>query len=97
MPGCHAAIVTISDSRADFGACPCCGFSAAGEPFGACPYSGYSAAAGSSSGACPCRAFTQRRAADYFTKGSCRMLKKENKNEILSSQPKLINKKENFS
>ena len=97
MSGCHAATVTRCDSMTDFGACPCCGYSAAREPFGVCPCRGYSAAAGSPFGACPCRAFTQRRAADYFTKGSCRMLKKENKNEILSSQPKLINKKENFS
>ena len=38
--------VTRCDSRADFDACPCCGYSATGEPFGAYPYSGYSAAAG---------------------------------------------------
>ena len=47
MSGCHAATVTRCDSRADFGACPCCGYSAAGEPFGACPYSCCSATAGS--------------------------------------------------
>ena len=46
MLGCHAATVTRSDSRADFGACPCCGYSASGVPFGACPYHSYSAAAG---------------------------------------------------
>ena len=45
MSCCHAAIVTRCDSRADFGFCPCCGYSAAGEPFGACPCRGYSAAA----------------------------------------------------
>ena len=53
MSGCHAATVTRCDSKADFGACPCCGYSAAGEPFGACPCSGYSAAAGSPFSACP--------------------------------------------
>ena len=47
MSGSHAAIVTRCDSRADFGACPCYGYSAAGEPFGACPCSCYSATAGS--------------------------------------------------
>ena len=31
MPGCHAATMTTCDSRADFGTCPCCGYSAAGE------------------------------------------------------------------
>ena len=31
MLGCHAATVTRCDSRADFGACPCCGYSAAGS------------------------------------------------------------------
>ena len=47
MPGCHAAIVTRCDSRADFGTCPYCGYSAVGEPFGACPCSGYNAVEGS--------------------------------------------------
>jgi len=37
--------MTRCDSRADFDACPCCGYSAAGEPFGACPCRGYSATA----------------------------------------------------
>ena len=46
MPGCHAATVTRCDSRADFNACPYCGYSAAGEPFGACPCRDCSAAAG---------------------------------------------------
>ena len=46
MSGCHAAIVTRYDSRADFGACPCCGYGAVWEPFGACPCRGYNAAAG---------------------------------------------------
>ena len=47
MSGCHAAIVTRCDSRADFGACLCCGYSAVGEPFGAYPCSCYSATTGS--------------------------------------------------
>jgi len=60
MPGCHAATVTRCDSRADFGACPCCGYSAAGEPFDACPCSGYSVTAGSLfDAAFPCYVFTQ--------------------------------------
>ena len=42
MSDYHAAIVTRCDSRADFGASPCCGYSAAGEPFDAYPYNGYS-------------------------------------------------------
>ena len=42
----HVTTVTKCDSRADFGACPCCGYSAAGEPFDACPCRDYSAAAG---------------------------------------------------
>ena len=46
MPGCQAATVNRCDSRADFDACPCYGYSAAGEPFGICPCSGYSTAAG---------------------------------------------------
>ena len=46
MSGCHVAIVTRCDSRADFAASPSCGYSAVGEPFGACRCSGYSAAAG---------------------------------------------------
>ena len=41
MSGYHATTVTRCDSRADFGVCPCCGYSAAGEPFGACPCHGY--------------------------------------------------------
>ena len=45
MSGCHAATVTRCDSRTDFGACPCCDYSAAGEPFGVCPCRGYSATA----------------------------------------------------
>jgi len=62
MSGYHAATVTRCDSRADFGVCPCCGYSAAGEPFGACPCSGYSVTAGSLFGAaCPYCAFTQGR------------------------------------
>ena len=59
MSGCHAATVTRCDSRADFDVCPCCGYSAAGEPFGAYPCRDYSVAAGSPFGACLCRAFTQ--------------------------------------
>ena len=60
MPGYHTATVTRCDSRADFGACPCCGYSAAGEPFGACPSSGYSVTSGSLfNAACPCYAFPQ--------------------------------------
>ena len=47
MSGYHAAIVTRCDSRTDFDTCPCCGYSAAGEPFGACPCSCYSGTAGS--------------------------------------------------
>ena len=43
MPGCHAATVTRCDNMADFGVCPCSGYSVAGEPFDACP----------------CRTFTQ--------------------------------------
>ena len=46
MSGCHAATVTRYDSKTDFGACPCCSYSAAGEPFDTCPCRGYSAAAG---------------------------------------------------
>ena len=46
MSGCHAATVTRCDSMTDFDACPCYGYSAAGEPFSACPCSSYSAAAG---------------------------------------------------
>ena len=42
---CNAAIVTRCDGRADFGACPCCDYSAVGEPFVACPCRDYSAAA----------------------------------------------------
>ena len=45
--------VTRCDSMADFGACACCGYSAAGEPFGVYLCSGYSAAAGSPFGAYP--------------------------------------------
>ena len=41
MSGCHAVTVTRCDSRADFDACPYCGYSAVGEPFGAYPCSGY--------------------------------------------------------
>ena len=55
MLGYHAAIVTRCDSRANFDACPCYGYSAAG--FSACPCCGYSATAGSHFGVCPCRAF----------------------------------------
>ena len=58
MSGYPAATVTRCDSRADFGACPCCGYSAAGEPFGAYLCRGYSVAVGSPFGACPYRAFT---------------------------------------
>ena len=50
--------MTRCDSRADFGACPCCGYSVAGKPFGACPYRSYSAY--------PCHAYIDGRAADYF-------------------------------
>ena len=46
MSGYHAAIVTRCDSRANFGACPCCGYSAASELFDAYPCSGYSTIAG---------------------------------------------------
>ena len=52
MSGRHAATVTRCDSGADFGACPC---------------RGYSAAAGSPFGAYPCHVFRDGRAADYFT------------------------------
>ena len=38
--------MTRCDSRANFGTCPCCGYSAAWKHFGACPYHGYNAAAG---------------------------------------------------
>ena len=51
MLGYQAATVTTCDNRADFCVCPCCGYSAAGEPFGACP----------------CRSFRDGRAVDYFT------------------------------
>ena len=44
MSDCHAATVTRCDSKADFGACSCSGYIAAGEPFDVCPCSGYSAA-----------------------------------------------------
>jgi len=37
MSGYHAATVTRCDSKADFGICPYCGYSAAGEPFGVYP------------------------------------------------------------
>jgi len=53
MSGYHAAILTRCDSRADFGSCHCCGYSAAGEPFGACPCNGYSQQQGALFGACP--------------------------------------------
>ena len=46
MSGYHATTVTRCDSRANFSACPCFGYSAAGEPFDACPCRGYSATAG---------------------------------------------------
>ena len=46
MPGCHVATVTRCDSRADFSACPCCSYSAVGEPFSACLCRSYSAAVG---------------------------------------------------
>ena len=68
MSGCHAATVTRCDSRADFGACPCCGYSAAGEPFSACPCNCYSAIAGSPFRrrlSLPC--IHTRGAADYLT------------------------------
>ena len=67
MPDCHATIVTRCYSMANFGVCPYCGYSAAGEPFGVCPCRSYNAAAGSPFGACPYHAFTHGRAADYFT------------------------------
>ena len=47
MSDYYAATVTRCNSRANFGACPCCGYSAAGEPFGVCPCCCYSATAGS--------------------------------------------------
>ena len=54
----HAATVSRCDSRTDLGTCPCCGYSAAGEPFGACPFYGYSTTAGSLfSAVFSCRAF----------------------------------------
>ena len=60
MSGCNAVIVTRCDSRTDFGACPCYGYSVAGEPFGVCPCCVYSTTAGSLfSAAFPYRAFTQ--------------------------------------
>ena len=65
MLGCHIATVTRCDSRADFGACPCCGYSAAGEPFGACPAVATVQQQGSPFGTCPCRAYSGR-ATDYF-------------------------------
>ena len=43
--GCHAATVTRFDSRTDFGAYPCYGYSAIGEPFDACPCHGYNTVA----------------------------------------------------
>ena len=46
MLGYHAVIVTRYDSRVDFNAYPCCGYSTAREPFDVSPCSGYSAAAG---------------------------------------------------
>jgi len=63
----HAATVTICDSRANFDAYPCYGYSTAGEPFGTYPSCGYSASVGSPFGACPCRPFRDGIAADYFT------------------------------
>ena len=59
MAGYHAAAVTKCDSRADFGDCPGCGYSAVGESFDACPCCDYSAAIGSPFDACPCRAFRE--------------------------------------
>ena len=44
--GCHASTMTRCDSRANFGACTCCGYNATGEPFCACPCSSYSIAVG---------------------------------------------------
>ena len=46
MPCCHAAIGTRYDSRDDFGTYPCRGYRTIEEPFGACPCCGYSAAVG---------------------------------------------------
>ena len=69
MPGCQAATVTRCDSRADFGACPCCGYSAIGEPFGACPCRSYSATAGEPFRRLPLPC-TGKEAADYFTEGA---------------------------
>ena len=45
MLGCHAATVTRCDSRSDFGAYPCYGYSAAEKPFDTCLCRGYSIAA----------------------------------------------------
>ena len=62
MSGYHSATVTRCDSRTAFGACPCYGYSAAGEPFGACPCSCYNATAGEGglyNTVCPDRVFTQ--------------------------------------
>ena len=58
--------VTRCDSRADFDACPCCGYSVTGEPFGTCPCSGYSATAGSLSVSVPV-VRSYRGAGDYLT------------------------------
>ena len=66
MSGCHIATVTRCDSRADFDACPCYGYSVVGESFDVCPYSGYSAAAGSLSTPVPA-AHSYRGTADYLT------------------------------
>ena len=57
MSGCHDATMPRYDNRADFDACPYCGYSVAGEPFHAYPYSGYSTAAGALS--TPYGTFTQ--------------------------------------
>ena len=65
MLGYHAATVTRYDSMTDFGACLCCGYSAAGEPFGAYPYRGYSAAVGEPFWLLPLPR-VQGRQADYF-------------------------------
>jgi len=56
-------------SRADFGACPFCGYSAASEPFGACPCSCYSTTAGSHfRRRLPLLRIHTRDAADYLTR-----------------------------
>ena len=66
MPGCHTATVTRCDSRANFGPCPCFGYSAQGSLSTPAPTAATVQQQGSPFGACPCRAY-RGSAADYFT------------------------------